>query len=61
MPLLLILETERKFGRDKMTLFNKKQITADDIRELFESKPTAHLEEHHFTQPEPQRIFAERR
>ena len=36
-----------------MTLFNKKEITAEDIKELFASKPTAHLEEHHFTQPEP--------
>jgi transposase-like protein len=36
-----------------MSLFDKKEITADDVRELFASKPTAHLEEHHFTEPEP--------
>jgi transposase-like protein len=36
-----------------MSLSNKKQITAEDIKELFASRPTAHLEEHHFTEPKP--------
>ena len=36
-----------------MSLLDKKQITADDVRELFASRPTARLEEHHFTEPEP--------
>jgi transposase-like protein len=31
----------------------RKLITAEDIKELFENKPIARLEEHHFTEPEP--------
>ncbi len=36
-----------------MSLFNKKEITVDDVRELFASKSTANLNDHHFTEPEP--------
>jgi hypothetical protein len=36
-----------------MSLFDKKEITAEDVNELFASRPTAHLGEHHFTEPEP--------
>jgi transposase-like protein len=36
-----------------MTQDKPKIITAEDIRRIFEKPPMAHLEDHHFTKPEP--------